>query len=199
MTVPTAVMTKLDAVNALLGSIGQSPVNTITGPLPSDAARAVLNVDTCLRDVLSKGWSFNTDTDYLLNPDVNGEILIPDNALWVDPVSQADDFVMRWEQNVPKLYDRRNRTFEIGRVAECNIIWGFNFEEIPQAARSYITARAGRIFQTNIVGSRLLYEYTQEVEREQYAAFKRMEKRSKRYNLIGDDPTAQRHYNPTRF
>lgn len=192
-------MTKLDAVNALLGSIGQSPLNTIIGSLPSDAARAVLAVDTSLRDILSKGWSFNSDREWVLNPDENGHILVPSNVLWIDPTSQADDFVMRWDNGVPKLYDRKERTFVIARNVEVDIIWGFDFEEIPQAARSYVTARAGRIFQTQIVGSKLLYQYTAEVETEQHAAFKRMEKRTKRYNLISNDPAAQRHYNPTRY
>lgn len=199
MTTPTAVMTKLDAVNAMLASIGQSPINTLSGTIPKDASRAVIALDTVLREVLTKGWSFNTDYDYELTPDGNANLLVPANAMWVDPEQQYNDYVMRWDSGTAKLYDRRNQTFTITDSVKCRIVWSYDFEEIPQVARHYIAMRAGRIFQSQIVGSQVLFQFTQLHEQEAYAAFKRMEKRSKRYSLIANDPTAYRHYNPVRF
>lgn len=199
MTTPTAVMTKLDAVNQMLASIGQSPINTLSGTIPKDASKAVLALDTVLREVLTKGWSFNTDYDYLLNPDGNDNILIPSAAMWVDPEYQSNDYVIRWDSGVAKLYDREAQSFTITEPVKCRIIWAYDFEEIPQVARHYIAMRAGRIFQSQIVGSEILFQFTKLHEDEAFASFKRLEKRSKRYNLIGNDPTAHRHYNPVRF
>lgn len=198
MTTPTAVMTKLDAVNQMLASIGQSPLNTLTGRLPKDAASALLQLDSVLREVLTKGWSFNTDKEFPLNPDVNGHILVPSNALWLDPEDRKQDYIQRWDNGVAKLYDREEHTFVINKTVKCRIVWGYEFEEIPQAARHYIAMRAGRIFQSQIVGSRVLFQFTELHESEAYAAFKRLEKRSKKYNLIANDPIVHRHYNPSR-
>lgn len=199
MTMPTAVMTKLDAVNSMLASIGQSPINTITGTIPKDASMAVLTLDNILREVLTKGWSFNSDDEYLLNPEVSLDILIPSSAMWADPTSQAIDAVVRYEGGVAKLYNRTEQTFSWDRPVACNVIWAFEFEEIPQVARHYVAMRAGRIFQAQIVGSPTLFQYTDLHEKEAYAAFKRLEKRSKRYNLISQDPTANRQFNPSRY
>lgn len=199
MTTPTAVMSKLDAVNQMLASIGQSPINTLTGSIPKDASKAVLALDTVLREVLTKGWSFNTDEDYVLNPDGNSNILIPANAMWLDPEYQFKDYVMRWDSGVAKLYDRKDHTFTITDEVKCRIVWSYAFEEIPQVARHYIAMRAGRIYQSQIVGSELLFQFTKLHEDEAYAAFKRLEKRSKRYNLIGNSSIAHRHYNTPRY
>ena len=64
MTTPTAVMTELDAINQMLVSIGQAPVNTITSTGILDVETAKLSLDTVLREVLTRGWSFNADFDF---------------------------------------------------------------------------------------------------------------------------------------
>lgn len=198
MTTPTSVMTRLDAVNSLLASIGQSPINTLVSPIPKDAAQAEIVIDTVLREVLTLGWSFNTDKDYTLIPDGNNNILVPANAMFLDPESQAKDYVIRYENGVAKLYDRDNNTFTIESKVDCRIVWAFEFEEVPQPVRQYVTARAGRIFQSQIVGSQILYQYTAELEAEAYANFKRMERRQKKHNMIAGTAIASRLYNPTR-
>ena len=96
MTTPTAAITKLDAVNRMLASIGQSPVNTLTGTLPKDVNKAVLALDNALRDVLTRGWSFNSDTEFPLSPDSNGRIDVPVNAASIDPTF-GEHFTMRWD------------------------------------------------------------------------------------------------------
>lgn len=198
MTTPTSVMTRLDAVNSLLASIGQSPINTLVSPIPKDAAQAEITIDTVLREVLTLGWSFNTDKDYTLIPDGNNNILVPANAMFLDPESQAKDYVIRYENGVAKLYDRDTNSFNIESKVDCRIVWAFEFEEIPQPVRQYVTARAGRIFQSQIVGSQILYQYTAELEAEAYANFKRMERRQKKHNMIANTAIANRLYNPTR-
>lgn len=199
MTIPTAVMTKLDAVNAMLASIGQSPINTLEGTIPQDASTAVLSLDTTLREVLTQGWSFNTDVDFELAPDGNKNILVPASAMWADPMDPTLDYVMRWEGGTPKLYDREKHTFTIEQPVKCRIIWSYDFESIPQVARHYVAMRAGRIFQSQIVGSQILFQFTELHEREAFAAFKRLEKRSKRYNTLKNSAAYIRHRNPVRY
>ena len=70
MTKPTK-MTELEAVNVLLTTIGEAPVNTLTGNQVTDVtiARQVLNEVS--REVQSQGWYFNTENGVTLTPDNN--------------------------------------------------------------------------------------------------------------------------------
>ena len=80
MTTPTLAMTEIDAVNQMIVSIGQAPVNSITNTGILDVETAKLALDTTLRDVLTRGWSFNSDYDYTISPDGSNNIIVPTNA-----------------------------------------------------------------------------------------------------------------------
>ena len=198
MTTPTAVMTEIDAINQMLVSIGQAPVNSITSTGILDVETAKLSLDTVLREVLTRGWSFNTDFDYPITPDGSDNILIPSNAMWVDPVNTSKDYVQRWESSVAKLYDRDARSFTITQEVDCNIIWAYEFTEIPQAARYYIALRAARIWQSQVIGSDILFKFTELHENEALAGLKRLENRTKRVNLVSGGATVSRRFNPPR-
>lgn len=202
MTTPTAPMTKLDAVNLMLSSIGQSPLNTIAGTIPKDAAKAVLALDNALRELLTSGWSFNSDREYPLSPDGNGRIDIPANAIFADP-TYGEDFTMRYDSGgTPgmRLYDNAERVFtSFTQDVKCDIIWLFEYEQIPQHGRQLVCMKAARKFQAGIVASTILYQFTREMETEAYAGFRRMEKRQKDYNINKYSAGVHRRRNPTRY
>lgn len=196
MTTATAPMTKLDAVNQMLASIGQSPVSSLNVSGIKDVAVAVLALNTQLRLVLNDGWSFNTDDEYELVPDGSNNVLVPAGALWVDPLYRSDDFVMRSNGGTMMLYDRNDRTFTITKnPVKVSVIWGFDFEEIPQAARSYISTKAARVFQSQSVGSEVLYKYTADMESEALGVLNKMERRTKDRNMLRKDPAFHRRRN----
>jgi hypothetical protein len=62
----TTVTSKLEAVNVMLTSIGESPVNTITSSTTTDVSIAIQILDNVSREVQSVGWHFNSDTNYKL-------------------------------------------------------------------------------------------------------------------------------------
>lgn len=202
MTTPTAAITKLDAVNRMLASIGQSPVNTLTGTLPKDVNKAVLALDNALRDVCTNGWSFNSDREYPLSPDSNGRIDVPAAAASIDP-TYGENFTMRWDTGgtpALRLYNNDKRSFtDFTSDVKCDVIWLFDYEEIPQHARAYVAMKAGREFQATIVGSKILYSFTKEMEQEAYAGFRRIEKRSKDFNINKFSAGVSRRRNPTRY
>lgn len=203
MTTPTAMMTKLDAVNLMLASIGQSPINVLTGTIPKDAAKAVLALDTALREVLTQGWSFNSDTEYPLTPDGTQRIDVPATAIFIDPTF-GEPFVMRWDTGggspALRLYDTDKRTFnEYQNDVKVDVIWLFNYEEIPQHARMYIAMKAGRKFQSGILASAIIYDFTKELEAEAYAGFRRLELRQQDFNINRFSVAAHRRRNPTRY
>jgi len=147
-----SLTTKLSAINSMLIGIGEAPVNTLNSGLQEAEIAAIL-LDNISREVQSLGWSFNTDLRYNLNRDSGNNISLPTNTLQVDSTKlkrqYSSDIVLR----NGKLYDRTKNTFEFDADVEVDIVFLFDFEEIPEVARRYITLRAGRKFQENILGS----------------------------------------------
>lgn len=201
MTTPTQAQTKLDAVNLMLASIGQSPVNTLSGSLPKDVSKAVVALDSALREVLTQGWSFNSDYDYELTPDGTNRIAVGANVLHIDP-TYGEDYVPRYDSASPAgmyLYDRESRSFdEFTSDVKVNIVWSYEFEQIPQHARQYVATKAARKFQQGIMASAILHQFTRDDESEAYATFRRIEKRQKNYNINKYSVAVNRHRNPTR-
>lgn len=84
MTTPQR-LTKLEAVNILLDTIGETPVNSLTGTLTADVAKAKSTLEEVNKRVQNKGWHFNTKYDYTLTPDaITNHIAIPVNVVKVD-------------------------------------------------------------------------------------------------------------------
>ena len=145
---------QLEAVNTMLGYIGEAPVNSIsnTAELPVSAANAVTILDETSREVQSEGWHFNTTADHVLTP-VNDAITLPSNILQVDHEGGEDiDLVQRGLS----LYDRKNRTSTFTSDIKVTIVELLDWDSLPEQARRYIALRATRALQARIVGSREL-------------------------------------------
>lgn len=186
-----APLTELDAVNNLLLSIGQSPVNSLSVPGVKDVSIAQMTLHTVSREVQQRGWWFNTDTEWPLLPDVNGHVILPSNALQVTPPS--GDITER----AGKLYntDKRSFVFPSGSAVKCGIKWFLPFGDLPQVARNYIERRAGRVFQTNIVASQILYQFTKELEQEAFAEMERNDHRVEKPNFFQSGASTNRIFN----
>lgn len=146
--------TQLEAVNTMLGYLGEAPVNSIanTAELPVSAANAVTILDETSREVQSEGWHFNTTEDHVLSP-VADAITLPLNILQVDHEGSDDvDLVQRGLT----LYDRKNRTSTFTKDIKVTIVELLDWDSLPEQARRYITLRATRSLQARIVGSREL-------------------------------------------
>jgi len=189
-------MTELDAVNVLLMSIGQSPVNTIEVSGIRDVEIAKLHVHNVSRSVQNNDWSFNTDLNVEMTRDLNDHILVPANALSIDPSDPFMDVVPRTDSsdgNVQKLWDRLENTFEFAEDITADISYFLPFEDIPQAARDYITMRAARRFQAASIGSQILYYFTKEEEDEARAALISYETRQGDDNFLNSFHARQFH------
>lgn len=156
---------ELEAVNAMLHSIGESPVVTIdddTDPLPVDVDIAVRVLRSVNREVQVRGWQFNTEQEYPLSRDGDNFLPLPSNTLHADPDGSfaSRDGIVRGS----RLYDRTNHTYVWDTDVTVTIKLLLPFEELPEAARSYIAVRAGRKFQAGVVGSQVLASFTQEDE-----------------------------------
>jgi len=142
--------TELEAVNECLENIGQAPVSSISGDLGVDAQIALNFVRKVNRELQSKGWNWNTEKNYPLDPNVNKDIIIPSNtlALHSDGNHRGRNVVKRG----PRLWDRDNRTYTFEGPITVEITLGLAFEDLPETARRYIALKAARIFQNRVEG-----------------------------------------------
>lgn len=151
--------TELEAINAMLATVMESPVNTInTNDLPAEVQTAVNTLHEVSRDVQKEGYGFNTDEDFELVRDVNGYVTLPGNTLSVDLT------VENWQVDVVqrglRLYDRKNHTYVFTFNPRCTLIQYLSWDELPEHARAYIKIRAARIFQDRSLQSDTTHGYT---------------------------------------
>lgn len=180
-----SVMTELEAVNEMLMSIGQAPVNTLAVTGIKDVNIAKTRLTSMTRRVLSRGFNFNTDEGYELTPDVDGLIAFPAGALKVEGMSSADEFtVRRHPSKGMAIYNKVDRTFEFAAPIAVKITWAFAFEDLPETARCYIATAAGRRFQSKVVGSPILDRYEEEDEMKAWILLERDERGSRKTNLF---------------
>ena len=152
------VSTELDAVNSILMSVGESPVNTLTVQSP-EVAIAQSNLRQVCREVQAEGWKFNTETEYPINLDSNNHCIIPNNVLQIDlnHFKHLNDFdvVKRSDNGVMKLYDLMEHRFNFDNTSDnklyVDVIWMIDFEDIPQAFKDYITTRSARIASNRMI------------------------------------------------
>lgn len=182
--------TELDAVNQMLGTIGEAPVNSLLGVTSLDTAIAINVLAENSRDVQSRGHHFNTEKAMKLTPDAfSGEIVVPVNAVDIDSVGEDSsiDVALRGR----RLYDCRNHTFRFTRAVKVDMVVLLPFDELPEAARRYISVRACRVFQKRQVGSTTLAGFTAEDERDALMSFRRSLGRNSDHNIF-NSPDMQR-------
>lgn len=153
--------TELEAVNLMLAAIQEAPVSTIADETIEDAAIALSMLRQVTKEVLGRGWHFNTDYDYVLSVDGNGNIPIPTTASHVDPErSTGKDYVRRGDF----LYDREEQTYDFaaGTSVKCRIIWMFDYEDLPQTFRTYIAMRAANRFVQQTLGDEGNVQFSKE-------------------------------------
>src|SRR6202035_1294351 len=108
MSIAYAPTTELDAVNELLGAIGEAPVNQLDNLGLTDAATARNRLYDAMRRVQKRGWSWNTEYGLSLVPDATGNVWVPSNTLKVTFVKASKDkgLTLRGSQ----IHDSRNHT-----------------------------------------------------------------------------------------
>jgi hypothetical protein len=140
--------TKLQAINAMLTSVGESTVLTyVEGATDVANAETVLDNETLI--VLGAGWDCNTDDGVELSPDADGRIAVPIDALQIDPIDPRRRVVQRngflWDK------DRLTATFD-GPI-KFRIVRALPFDGLPYPLQRRIAAQAAMRYQQSYVGS----------------------------------------------
>jgi hypothetical protein len=160
-------LTLLDAVNVVLANIGSGAVLSLDSiDMNSDAEDALKQVHNWSIQVQQDSWWFNVEKNLKLDPTTDGSIVLPLGTLKVDTVgiSAGKDLVQRGN----KLYDRLLHTYAIGEAVYCDLVVALDFEEMPQAARHFVTIKAARQFAQVKLNNGATNQFTRENEQEAY-------------------------------
>lgn len=180
-------VTELDAVNEIIGAIGESPVNTIENPTNVDVINAIRILNLTNRQVQAKGWSFNTYESYKLNPDIfSKKIRWLDNFLFIIG-TDGTRYVKRGEY----VYDFTNQTDIFEKPIEVECILLVPFEDAPEPMRQFITAKAAREFQIRYLGDSALTEELARYEMEAWQALQEYELELNDYNMLDNTGVQQ--------
>lgn len=175
--------TELEAVNIILSGIGEAPISSFA-EVTADVSLARNILAEISRETQTEGWQWNTEDDFPLTPDAaKGEIKLPPTAIRVH-FREPDDRELTIRGQ--RVYDRVNHSFIFspGVRILVTLTLLLPFEDLPEAARRYITLKAARVFQERTVGSGALYDFQQADEARARALMLAEERRQDRPNIL---------------
>ena len=190
--------TQLEAVNTILSTIGEAPLNTLVGTLPVDGTVAKNVLNEVSRDVQSEGWHFNTHYKVQLPRNTNNKIPLATNIVRVElnprkyaktnfDVVQRNNFLYNLATN-SDIFDEN--------LEDVVVVYLLNFDDIPEQAKKYITIRSARIFHDRTLGANALHKFTTEDEKKAYSILLQAESNTGDYSIFD---TPEQEYVINRF
>ena len=175
--------TELDAVNQLLANIGQAPTSSLNTTNPQ-VALALNQIKQINNDVQSEGWVFNIEQNYPFMPDEEGIIYIPSNVLRLDLPWNGGHVQPVIREG--KLYDTIAHSYVWVGVQNLDVTWLFDFVELPEPAKQYITQRAANLYAMRMTGSMEVAKYAQREEASARAALIEYDCSQGGYNIFSN-------------
>ena len=177
---------ELEAINTILSTIGEAPLNTLIGSLPVDGTIAKNVLSEVSREVQSQGWHFNTHYKVTLTRDTDNKIPLATNIVRVevDPRRYSKvsyDIVQR--NNFLYNLAKNEETFDTN-FQDATAVYLLPFDEIPEQAKRYITIRSARIFHDRTLGANTIHKFSQEDEAKALSILKQAESHTGDYSIF---------------
>lgn len=192
---PIAPTTEIEAVNIMLSTIGESPINSFE-EVTSDVAIARSTLQEISKAVQLEGWQWNTEDNFPLQPDMNTHKIKVEPTIvrvWF-PHPFMQELVIRGGY----VYDRNRHTFAFENDFRINvsILRILPFDALPETAKRYISIRASRVFQERVVGSSTLTSFTSQDEIRARSILLDEEHRLNRPNILKGELPSTGTWNP---
>jgi hypothetical protein len=166
--ISTTPITELEAINMMLAAIGEAAVSSLETATTVEVTQAKNLLSNINREVQQKGWHFNTEWDVSLSRDADNRIPIGSSVLSVYVESELT--TIRGIDGQMFLYDLDNNTFTWTKnLTKAVTITLLEFQNAPQTLRQYVTAKAARVFQEEVVGQTSAEQVNRLEESEAYA------------------------------
>ena len=199
--------TELSAVNSILGAIGQSPINQLrstgTDSLISTNPEIsyIYNILTeCNIDIQSEGWHFNTEEHVTFTPDpTTKHIAVANNVLRLDITNGWGNKTFDTIRKDGKLWDKVNHTFEFTGDTSCDVVYLYEFENIPPVFRRYVIYKASARAATQLIANPDLVKLLSQQEAQARAACIEHECNQGNHSMLGlTDKHVYQTYQPWR-
>ena len=161
-------VTELEAVNLLLAAIGEAAVSSLETATTVEVTQAKKLLSNVNRAAQQKGWHFNTEWDVVLTRDSDNRSPLSQSILSVYQLGQL--MTIRGRSGDMYAYDLDNNTFTWTKnLNNAVTITLLDFVDTPNTFRQYVTTRAARIFQEEIIGQVSAETVNRQEEAEAYA------------------------------
>lgn len=150
-------LTELDAVNSIIGTIGESPIDSLENLTDVDSINALRILRAISRQEQARGWSFNKFPHYTLNPDtMTNKIKWDTSYLYIKDncgrkLVKQDDYVK----------DLGTNTMKFDKALDAQMVLYVDFEQLPEQFRNYVLAKACYVFQNSYFGDDSLTKITE--------------------------------------
>ena len=187
MTTQIIPTTELQAVNTMLSTIGEAPVNSITGTTTVDVSVAKNILDETSMSIQSQGWNFNTHTNYKsLSLDSDNKVPLPANCVKADANQQYRNYNYTIRNGF--LYDMEKHTDVFTSApSSVDLVLVQQFEHLPEYARRYITMKASRRFASRFIGDSQITKLIGQDENEALMSFHQADSQEADINMLNGD------------
>lgn len=177
-------MQEITVVNAMLATMGESPLNSIEDPHAFRAA-CLSTLDSEDARIQAKGWWFNQEV-VTMTPQTNDRIPLPGDAISVR--TPARNIVQRGRY----LYDTDTGDYLFYAPVKIELIRRVPFGDLPESAAQYIKACSVVQFQTNYDGDTAKTRDLRIIEARTFAEINIDHIRNRRSNMIDSNVNLQR-------
>jgi IS1 family transposase len=154
-------VTKVDAVNRVLATIGVAPVASLDGTLSLTVELAQTAIDNVSRDLQSTTWGFNTEKDVEFTANESGAIrLTASTAVYISSFDFEEptsfDPIIKYDGANASVYDRKTKSFLAftpNATYKATVTYYLQWLDLPEAVKAYVMARAAREYQLQMVGN----------------------------------------------
>lgn len=186
-SVQISALTELDAVNNIIGTIGEAPINSLEDMTDVDAINALRILQDINRQEQARGWSFNKVPRFTLTPNEEGKILWNDQYLYIKAhphchwLHQMPCKLVRQGDYIKNLYSDKITWDE---PIDVEMVMLVPFEHLPEQMRTYILAKACFVFQSRYFGDEGLYKVTQQQVQEAWQYLQEFEIDNNNYSMF---------------
>ena len=175
---PPTRTSRLDAVNTILRTAGETPVANLSSEAGVESVIAEQTLDDIDREIQSSGWSWNRDCETLLK-DPSDKIPVREQIIRLDGPEGS-----RYSVRGGNLFDLVDAVDTFSSDVELTVVELLDWDDLPEQARRYITVKAARRYTDQQIGDQLLSQYTRQDELEAYQQLRKHELKAGQYNVF---------------
>ncbi|AUV59351.1 tail fibers protein [Citrobacter phage vB_CroP_CrRp3] len=192
---------KLEAVNLCMRAIGREGVDSLdSGDLDAEDANKIIDI-VSQRFQYNKGggWWFNREPNWLLKPDTNGEVNLPNDCLAVLQCYALGERKVPMTMRAGKLYSVWNHSFDMtkyvnrdGRI-RLTLVMLLPFEHLPASVMQAIAYQAAVEFIVSKDADKTKLQAHQQIAAQLMIDVQSEQSSQKRLNMLVHNPT-QRNF-----